>query len=338
MRGVITFRSYLVGQLDEIFESAELGAPWKCAMICELASLTADYTEEGAKLHLDVFIVNSLSDLLSRIPYHYSQKLGVMPATESGIKSCLKKSASLARGPWKIYILGNSEGLEFGVFRDSGSPLNVSLDTILSDTNNNLKCLRVRKLAQDLVSVSTHSGAEKFLHFTNQKETLADSGKDISKLATIISSGIQDDTRKSRCEEYLKVVLTRAIQGSHGALIAVSQGTAIPNVLRGDCVAMKPSIDIPKQIEITRTSPARIPELYATELLVCGMFASDGIIVFNQQGHLLAYNAFIKLKASAASGGARRRAFSALQEKIGQGLAAAFFVSQDGASILETQR
>jgi hypothetical protein len=74
--------------------------------------------------------------------------------------------------------------------------------------------------------------------------------------------------------------------------------------------------------------------LTATENIIYGMFGCDGIIVFDRSARVIAYNAFIKLKASGAVGGARRRAFEALSAKIGKGVKAAFFQSQDGNSEL----
>lgn len=65
------------------------------------------------------------------------------------------------------------------------------------------------------------------------------------------------------------------------------------------------------------------------------MFRCDGILVFDTKARVVAYNAFTKLKASNVSGGARRRAYRALCDKVGKGLKGAFFQSQDGASDLQ---
>ena len=49
---------------------------------------------------------------------------------------------------------------------------------------------------------------------------------------------------------------------------------------------------------------------------------------------VMAYNSFIKLEASSAIGGARKRAYQALCKKVGKGLTAAYYQSQDGATEL----
>lgn len=66
------------------------------------------------------------------------------------------------------------------------------------------------------------------------------------------------------------------------------------------------------------------------------MLCCDGIVVFDTQARVVAYNGFIKLKASNIVRGARPRAYHALCEKVGKGLKADFFQSQDGASDLKT--
>lgn len=65
--------------------------------------------------------------------------------------------------------------------------------------------------------------------------------------------------------------------------------------------------------------------------LLKGMFNSDGIVLFDNKGKLLAYNCFVKVTAKAGMvGGARKRAFTTLSQRIGNGLSAAFIQSQDG--------
>jgi hypothetical protein len=63
------------------------------------------------------------------------------------------------------------------------------------------------------------------------------------------------------------------------------------------------------------------------------MVRSDGIIVFKNDGSIIAYRAFLKLPATLTSpvtGGARRRTFEALRARIGKDLEAVFMASQDG--------
>ncbi|HXA15435.1 MAG TPA: hypothetical protein VN380_00465 [Thermoanaerobaculia bacterium] len=64
MASSITLRSYLTGSLNDLVESANLGALGKCSLVCELVSLLADYEEEGSTLFLDVFLTDNLGGLI----------------------------------------------------------------------------------------------------------------------------------------------------------------------------------------------------------------------------------------------------------------------------------
>jgi len=98
---------------------------------------------------------------------------------------------------------------------------------------------------------------------------------------------------------------------------------------------LEPPLNIGFAVENVLRDTGTIPELQALESLTLGMFGSDGIVIFDTKARLLAYRGFTKLKPAEANGGARRRAYYALCEKVGHGLGAAFFQSQDGASSLK---
>ena len=67
--------------------------------------------------------------------------------------------------------------------------------------------------------------------------------------------------------------------------------------------------------------------------LLQGMLNSDGIVIFDDRGRLLGYNCFVKVtQAANVIGGARKRAFATLVNKLGNGLQAVFMQSQDGWS------
>ena len=81
-----------------------------------------------------------------------------------------------------------------------------------------------------------------------------------------------------------------------------------------------------------RKTASSVSRLQAAAELVTGFIASDGITIFNSAGHILGYRAFIHSNTDVVSnsGGARTRAFNAMQELVGNDLVAAFFRSQDG--------
>src|SRR5215213_3907871 len=178
----ITLRSHFMGSLTYLVESASLGAIGKCSVICELVSLFVDYREEGTSLFLDVFVTNDLEQLITLIPQSSYLRLGSCTLDEKGVVSAVKKAAPLVRGSWKMYLSPNGEDLDFGVFRDSGHPLNVSVDFGLqSGEVGDAKFIRVSKLSQDAVKVSTHNRKQEVIHFSNAKKAL----KKFSTLSTL---------------------------------------------------------------------------------------------------------------------------------------------------------
>jgi hypothetical protein len=192
--------------------------------------------------------------------------------------------------------------------------------------------IRITRLDRDSVRVSAHDGKHIVVNFTNERDGLADSGQSLETLCEIVSSDLIGNIAQT-CKTYLSSILSRAIRGAHGSLIAVvGDKKKIPKFL-DDCTLINPPIDLSEIVESVRRDPSTIPQLYAIESLILGMFCCDGIVVLNTRANVLAYNAFIKLKASSITGGARRRAYQAMCDKINKkGLEAAFFQSQDGAS------
>lgn len=333
----ITLRAHLTGSLNDLVESANLGALGKCSIISELVCLFADYEEEGAVLFLDAFLTDNLETLTATIPQSTCLRLGATTCDELGVKRAVMRAAPLVRGCWKMFLAVNGEKLEFGLFRDSGHPLNVPLDVALqSGGTGDAKFIRITKLARDTVRAATHDGKASVIHFTNSKETTSEGTGSVEQLCSLICSGLEEKLGQS-CKTYLESLLSTAVRESHGSLIAVVQRPKVPAFL-SDCTNLKPSLSFSEAVESVRRDPNSIPQLHALESVVCGMFCCDGIVVFDTKANVIAYNAFIKLKASNVVGGARRRAYQALCDKVGKGLQAAFFQSQDGASELRRSK
>ena len=329
----VTLRSYLMGNLNDLVESVSLGDLGKSSLVCEVVSLFVDYQEEGASLFLDAFFTDGIDKLTALIPQSTCLKIGSVPCNESGIRKAVKKTAPLVRGSWKMYFAPCPAGLDFGLFRDSGNPLNVPIDLMLQDGGaGDAKFIRITRLDRDSVRVSAHDGKYIIVNFTNERDELSDSGHSLQTLCEVVCSGIVGNVAQT-CKTYLSSILTKAIRESHGSLIAVV-GTSknIPKFLN-DCTLIDPPLDLVDVVESSLGDASMIPELYANESIVLGMFSCDGIVVFNTKAKILAYNAFIKLRTSDTAGGARRRAYQALCDKVDKKrLKAAFFHSQDGTS------
>jgi hypothetical protein len=76
-----------------------------------------------------------------------------------------------------------------------------------------------------------------------------------------------------------------------------------------------------------------LAKLWSATSLLQGMLGSDGIVVFSDNGSILAYRAFLKLPSKLANpvaGGARRRTFEALRALVGRDFTGVFMASHDG--------
>src|SRR6266850_1437250 len=187
MTEAITLRTHLTGSLNDLVESANLGALGKCSIISELVCLFADYEEEGAVLFLDAFLTDNLRTLTATIPQSTCLKLGTTTCDESGVKRAVKRAAPLVRGCWKMFLAANGDELEYGLFRDSGHPLNVPLDVALQPGGTgDAKFIRITKLARGTVRATTHEGKASLVRFTNSREAASVQGGVLTKLCDLI--------------------------------------------------------------------------------------------------------------------------------------------------------
>jgi hypothetical protein len=154
------------------------------------------------------------------------------------------------------------------------------------------------------------------------------------ELANVFASS--STARSKSFSGYMGRLLTTAIRGSHGTLIAVISGDAetLPAALQ-DAIALSPPLDLHERHMLhfeEGTTAASVSRLQVASELVSGFIRSDGITVFNSRGKVLGYRAFIHADTPAqpSVGGARSRAFEAMTSLVGTQLKAAFFRSEDG--------
>lgn len=325
----ITLRSHLSGHLNDISESSGIGVIGKCSIICELVCLFSDYREEGTPLFLDAFLVDDLEQFLSTIPQSVSMRLGRIPISswsESEVARAVKSTAPLVRGVWRMYFALHSDHVSFGVFRDSAHPLNVPIDIVLG---GEARYVRLTRLAGNTLRITNAAGASKEIQFNNSLKPGNSADDSTTKLCSSICSGLTDD-RSERCLAFTKNLITTALRSSHGAIVAVQKAEDSILPFLTDCISLETPISIPEAIMYAVEDSSQLPQLYALQSMICGMFCCDGIILFDTNCRILAYNGFITLESSAVSGGARKRAYKSLEPKVGNELHSVFFQSQDG--------
>ena len=325
----ITFRTQLLGGVAEFCAACNLGLFGNPINLVEMIVSLARYTEEGVRLIPQVYVTDNIAALTSMLPDGERLKIGDSTADARGIKDALKKTAPLATDGWSIY-LQDSNGIEFGVFRGSGNPLSVAIDDILLIGTRPLLVVKIFNVAEACVEIRANNGEYHHVFLDHRKD---DSPPPLQYLEKLVSAVVKNSPADSReaLASFLKKLLFTALRESHGCLIAVTNMKKIPEFLANDGVLLDTPIDFSEFVRQLKKNEIDSTVLTNKGSLLKGMLNSDGIILFDDKGKLLAYNCFVKVKQdSGVVGGARRRAFAAMQGKVGSGLAAAFMQSQDG--------
>lgn len=320
-----TLRSFLNGTMSDFVEQSQL-QDFGNSSICQLISLIVDYREESIPLWVDVFLTNSIEQITELFPGHRLIRLGTDTCDERGVKNALKKTAPLIIGNWIMFMASSTQGLfNYGVFRDSGFPLNVPFDTILEPGNiGDVRFIHILKVASKAVQISNHRGEKIVIHFSHIADNEISQEDEIGSLTSIVTSEVEIE-KKDVCNQFLNKVLRKSIRKSHGTIVAVIRNSLIPDFFHS--IALNEPLDIIQDVSLVNQEREDSPILIALEELINGIFGCDGIVVFNTKACLVAYHAFIDSGGSSSEGGARKRAFEKLCEHIGQEIVAAYYQS-----------
>jgi hypothetical protein len=328
----ITFRTPLVDGVSGFCDACRLPIFSNSLHLVELIVLLAKYKEEGSSLYPEVYVTTDINAIAAMLPDAERFHLGSIPRDVEGIKRAIKKAAPLATGGWLIYIEDSAIELSFVLFRGSGNPVSVLVDRVLLESGNSIPVTKVFQVAEDCVEISNCSGERHFIFLNHRREDSSPPLESLIKLIDCATTNVvpeyQDPSRS-----YLTRVLYNALRTSHGALVAVTHRKSAPRRLFNDGMPLREPIDFPALIRGVRRSQVLPDRLTGASSLLEGMLNSDGIILFNSQAQLLGFNYFVRSKVSGTeNGGARRRAFSALSERLGKELCGVFIQSQDGWS------
>ena len=164
-----------------------------------------------------------------------------------------------------------------------------------------------------------------------------------SDVETFIAAATSALSDGSDFRAYLQRMLTDALQRCHGTLLAVvgnQHGNVDPTLEDGiwpvPCIALAEL----QSAALKSGSADALANLIAAEALVRGMINSDGVILFRDDGSILAFRVFLKPKDNEAlrlpdSGGGRRRTYELMRLRLGAPFKAVFFRSQDGETQCE---
>ena len=334
----ITFRTQLIGGVSEFCHATKLPILGNSLHLVELIVLLARYQEEGTPLCPKVYITNSVDSLSSMLPGGEKFKIGSSTPDVAGIKTALKKCAPLATSDWMLYIQDGGKSIDYGVFKGESSPVSVFVDNILLDKGVDTVVVKVCQIATDCVEIRCNNGEQHYIFLNHRKE---DSPPPLQYLDDLVKSLTVSCPEKIKdpTSSYLTKLIFEALRQTHGCIIVVTDQKKIPEFLGSDGVTLDRPINFPELVEEIIATKADSASIDSKGVLLKGMLNSDGIVVFDNCGRLLGFNCFVKSEKNeeAVTGGARKRAFSALVKHIGVTLTAVFIQSQDGWSDFKGQ-
>jgi len=328
----ITFRTQLLGGVTEFCHQSKLPLINNTLHLVELIVLLARYREEGVSLCPKVYLTNNMESLISMLPDGEKLKIGAANSDVPGIKIALKKCAPLADGGWSIYIEDRKEGIEFGLFKGPSNPISVPVDDVVMGEYGGLVVVKAFQVAEDCVEIRANNGLFHYVFLNHRKEESPPPLQFLDKLVAAVTKMTPEQDREALVS-FLSKLLFETLRRSHGCIICVTNMNIPPKFLSDDGVILEEPIDFGTLIADLKKGRITASSLESKGSLLQGMLNSDGIVLFDNRGRLLGYNCFVKVsQKDAIIGGARKRAFTALESKISKGLCAVFMQSQDGWS------
>lgn len=153
----ITFRTQLLGGVTDFCSEIGLSLATPEVLV-DLVVRLARYQEEGVKLAPQVYLTDDIDLLINMLPGGEKLFLSLTTADACGIEEMLKICAPLATGEWKIFGHQCSEGMKFGVFRGSDTPISVSVDDIVLTAQEQPTVIKAHQVAEECVQVSSSKG------------------------------------------------------------------------------------------------------------------------------------------------------------------------------------
>jgi len=337
----VTLRAQLKSEVSDLLSDANMSCVETEEAIVTLAVDLADHREEGQPLFPRVLICDDLHQVLRVLQGSNPIKIGAGDRTAQTAILALKKCAPLATGGWAMWIDRQPGAFEFGVFREPLVPTAIDLKTTLHDLEPGaIKALLAAQIAAGAVEIVGVGGRALHVHLSGMRSNRAAQMDEEPKLLSWFLESVADEGRlREACTSFAKTMLHDAMRQSHGALVAVvAAGAEIPAALTSDAVVLDEPAELVTLVgrHTEDGSSEALAELLAYSSLLGGMLRSDGIVVIDSGGRILAFNCFLKTDISALAprelvGGARLRAYMGLCRLVDEhALRGAFVRSSNG--------
>jgi len=307
----------------------------------ELITGIASYREEGAKHVPQVFISTDLMSLLLSVKGNDAIPIDRGPISPVTIRSLLKVCGPLGNGhEWGIFIILESNHLQYGVFRTDRFPLHESsFQKLRTMTETETLIIGVQKIGEHLVEIRDSTGRFHYFDSSGSLEVTQNPAILISHWVSAVTDQAPSSL-KHKMESFYYRIAIDLLSLAHGTLAAiVPVDQSYPQFL-ADGVILKERFGLVRAVHryMKYRDEAATLSLSSYSNLIRKMMSMDGITVFDSSGEVLAYNCFIHEMGNHGPhplvlGGARKRAFELMCGHLNHELSCVLYRSQDGYGI-----
>lgn len=331
----ISFRSLMTGEVGDFVKDEGIQCAATSSAIVATASKLVNLHEEGQALSPEVYFCTDINKLTAVLQGSELISLGQGPLEDSTIVRAIKECAPLATGGWVIFVERSDDHFSYGVMTPTNLPLAItSYEALVENAVADSISIVVRRIAESCVELRGAKGGRRCLYFSDRRADAPASGTALEKFCKSATKSVHaddvDDVRR-----YLYRTLSTLLVHAHDALFAVLRARRKPPARLRDSLILPAPLSIAARVIEYRQhkDDEALAKLTSATSLIQGMLGSDGVIVFKDNGSIIAYRTFLKLPSTLSSpvaGGARRRTFEALKNHVGGDIEAVFMASQDG--------
>lgn len=309
-------------------------------MIRELVGLLASYREEDLPLFPEVFVFSSPNGLTALAPSTTQVTLGTTKLAADSANAIVKTCAPLAASGWAIFVVKEQDTVRFGLFRAVRHALALGAEESMLGLGRDEPVMVIRNCGHLTVELRSTTGDKFTAALTTNSAKASALESDVETFVAAATTALADS---QDFRAYLRRLLTDILQRCHGTLLAVvgNQQAELDPALQ-DGIWPLPRIALADLLSAALKSGSAdaLANLIAAEALVRGMINSDGIVLFWDDGSIVAFHVFLKAKDNEAlklpdSGGGRRRTYELMRLRLGVAFKAVFFRSQDGETKCE---
>lgn len=333
----ISFRSSIQSQTTDVLNDIGINCLSTIDFAVEAISLLASYSEEGIVLKPTIYIFNSLDLFKKRSGLIHQTVILRDEALKENAKNIIKSCAPLARDNWHIFIERQDGGkCNAGVMFETFDFTKLSFDESISGDADEFPVLKIDPVSNNHVRIITNKQHTSDFHFNSLKSSNDDEMKNVKTLSNAFSHDVNPEI-KDKFTDYSRRLLFHCIKQCHGTILAVIKSESeIPEIMK-DCILLEDPVDVLTHYEGMLTGSDSIENTAAITSLLSGFVDSDGFTMLDSRGRILGFRGFAQVNdVKGTFGGARSRAYAAMNEEIGETLLATFFRSQDGRTMAQS--